>query len=198
MAPRLSHHCRVWLAAGLGLQRAMRGIVFVVRSNSNELHKIGVTKDWLRGSAATGRPANHPDSHRLGEQRPADRALFAAALSRQAHAAIGLVCPRCRQLGLSAVLLKARSDHQPPPLALPASQPAGSRHRPQRRSPPGHRGQRRRPVLRPSEHRPQLQWLAKAGNDPAIRWGAPLMMLIWVMAGLLIGWLGMLGASQPW
>ena len=25
---------------------------------------------------------------------------------------------------------------------------------------------------------------------------APLVMLIWVMAGLLIGWLGMLGASQ--
>ena len=28
----------------------MRGIVFVVRSNSNGLHKIGVTKDWLRSS----------------------------------------------------------------------------------------------------------------------------------------------------
>ena len=69
----------------------------------------------------------------------------------------------------------------------------------QRRSPPGHRGQRRR--LRPAAKRtqnPQLQSAElRRPQRPGYSVGvAPLVMLIWVMAGLLIGWLGMLGASQ--
>ena len=99
-------------AAGLGLQRAMRGSSVLQQQWAT---KIGVTSIGC-AAPATGRPANHPDPDRLGEQRPADRALFAAALSRQAHAAIGLVCPRCRQFGLPARGV-AQGPQRPPAAA---------------------------------------------------------------------------------
>ena len=158
---------------------AMRGIVFVVRSNSNGLHKIGVTKDWLRSSKQlqVGQQTTQIHTVWVNNALQIERYLQRRFRAKRMPQSDWFALDAGNLDFLRAVLLKARSDHQPPPPALPAqlSRPA-PRHRPQRRSPPGHRGQRRRHALRPSEHRPQLQQLSQGGpNAPA----TPLGWLRW-------------------
>ena len=167
----------------------MRGIVFVVRSNSNGLHKIGVTKDWLRSSKQlqVGQQTTQIHTVWVNNALQIERYLQRRFRAKRMPQSDWFALDAGNLDFLRAVLLKARSDHQPPPPALPAqlSRPA---------PPPS------APLPRPADKRPHAPAPAaepKRPKRPGYSVGvAPLVMLIWVMAGLLIGWLGMLGASQ--
>ena len=162
-----------------GRRAGHEGIVFVVRSNTNGLHKIGVTKDWLRSSKQlqVGQQTTQIHTVWVNNALQIERYLQRRFRAKRMPQSDWFALDAGNLDFLRAVLLKARSDHQPPPPALPAqlSRPVPPPP-PQRRSPPGHRGQRRRHALRPGEHRPQLQQLSQGGpNGPA----TPLGRLRW-------------------
>ena len=159
----------------------MRGIVFVVRSNSNGLHKIGVTKDWLRSSKQlqVGQQTTQIHTVWVNNALQIERYLQRRFRAKRMPQSDWFALDAGNLDFLRAVLLKARSDHQPPPPAW-SSRPAP----PPR--PAAKRTQAPAPVAEP--RRPK-----RPGYSVGV---APLVMLIWVMAGLLIGWLGMVGASQ--
>ena len=110
--------------------RGVRGIVFVVRSNSNGLHKIGVTKDWLRSSKQlqVGQQTTQIHTVWVNNALQIERYLQRRFRAKRMPQSDWFALDAGNLDFLRAVLLKARSDHQPPPPALPAqlSRPAGS------------------------------------------------------------------------
>ena len=179
----------------------MRGIVFVVRSNTNGLHKIGVTKDWLRSSKQlqVGQQTTQIHTVWVNNALQIERYLQRRFRAKRMPQSDWFALDAGNLDFLRAVLLKARSDHTPPPPALPAQlswqaqppppsapQPAWSSRPP---TPP-------RPAARPTPQPASAAELRRPQRPGYSVGVAPLVMLIWVMAGLLIGWLGMLGASQ--
>ena len=181
----------------------MKGIVFVVRSNTNGLHKIGVTKDWVRSSKQlqVGQQTTQIHTVWVNNALQIERYLQRRFRAKRVPQSDWFALDAASLDFLRTVLLKARSDHklqppalpaqlsrpaQPPPPAPSAPQPAWSA----RPSAPPRSPERRRPLRTPPVE-------PKRSQPPGYSVGlAPLVMLIWVMAGLLIGWLGMFGASQ--
>ena len=159
----------------------MRGIVFVVRSNTNGLHKIGVTKDWLRSSKQlqVGQQTTQIHTVWVNNALQIERYLQRRFRAKRMPQSDWFALDAGNLDFLRAVLLKARSDHQPPPPAW-SSRPAPP--------PPPAALQINAPTPAAESRRPK-----RPGYSVGV---APLVMLIWVMAGLLIGWLGMVGASQ--
>ena len=102
-------------------ERAMRGIVFVVRSNSNGLHKIGVTKDWLRSSKQlqVGQQTTQIHTVWVNNALQIERYLQRRFRAKRMPQSDWFALDAGNLDFLRAVLLKARSDHQPPPPALP-------------------------------------------------------------------------------
>ena len=164
----------------------MRGIVFVVRSNTNGLHKIGVTKDWLRSSKQlqVGQQTTQIHTVWVNNALQIERYLQRRFRAKRMPQSDWFALDAGNLDFLRAVLLKARSDHTPPPPSAP--QPAWSSRPP---TPP-------RPAARPTRQPASAAELRRPQRPGYSVGVAPLVMLIWVMAGLLIGWLGMLGASQ--
>ena len=179
----------------------MRGIVFVVRSNSNGLHKIGVTKDWLRSSKQlqVGQQTTQIHTVWVNNALQIERYLQRRFRAKRMPQSDWFALDAGNLDFLRAVLLKARSDHQPPPPALPAqlSRPAPP---PPTSAPQPAWSSRPATPPRPAAkrtHAPAPAAEPRRPKRPGYSVGvAPLVMLIWVMAGLLVGWLGMVGASQ--
>ena len=174
----------------------MRGIVFVVRSNSNGLHKIGVTKDWLRSSKQlqVGQQTTQIHTVWVNNALQIERYLQRRFRAKRMPQSDWFALDAGNLDFLRAVLLKARSDHlaaasSGAQLSRPAPPPPPSAPQPAWSSRPA-------PPPRPAAKRTQAPDLIKAERPGYSVGVAPLVMLIWVMAGLLIGWLGMLGASQ--
>ena len=168
----------------------MKGIVFVVRSNANGLHKIGVTKDWVRSSKQlhVGQQTTQIHTVWVNNALQIERYLQRRFRAKRVPQSDWFALDAASLEFLRTVLLKARSDHklQLPLPAPSAPQPAWSA----RPSAPPRSPERRRPLRTPTVE-------PKRPQPPGYSMGlAPLVMLIWVMAGLLIGWLGMFGASQ--
>jgi len=170
----------------------MKGIVFVVRSNTNGFHKIGVTEDWGRSSKQlqVGQQTTQIHTIWVNNALQIERYLQRRFRAKRVPHSDWFALDAASLDFLRTVLLKARSDCKLQPPALPA--------RLSRPAPPGpspsstlHRSpvQRTAPQTPAAEpRRPQ-----RSGFSLGV---APLVMLIWVIAGLLIGLLGMLGPSQ--
>ena len=179
----------------------MRGIVFVVRSNSNGLHKIGVTKDWLRSSKQlqVGQQTTQIHTVWVNNALQIERYLQRRFRAKRMSQSDWFALDAGNLDFLRAVLLKASSDHQPPLPALPAQRSKPAPPPPPSAPQPAWSSQPSTPP-RPAAkrtHAPAPAAEPRRPQRPGYSVGvAPLVMLIWVMAGLLIGWLGMLGASQ--
>ena len=168
----------------------MKGIVFVVRSNTNGFHKIGVTKDWGRSSKQlqVGQQTTQIHTVWVNNALQIERYLQRRFRAKRVPHSDWFALDAASLDFLRTVLLKARSDCKLP--ALPAQL---SRSAPTGPSPSStlHRS----PVQRTAPQTPAAE--PRRLQRSAFSLGvAPLVMLIWVIAGLLIGLLGMLGASQ--